>query len=209
MDQSYCSDRRHREPWNKGKLVGQKAPLRLKEIWAIRIRLQLAERVRELALFNLAVDSKLRSCDLVRLRVKDVTRGDRVAARAIVMQQKTRRPVQFEITEQTRESVAAWIGYTGRQPEDFLFPSRRRSSPHLSTRQYARIVHGWVREIGLNPGAYATHTLPRTKAALIYRRTKNLRAVQLLLGHTKLESTVRYLGIEVDDALEMAEQTEV
>jgi integrase len=110
MDQSECRDRRHREPWNKGKLVGQKAPLRLKEIWAIRIRLQLAERARELALFNLAVDSKLRSCDLVKLRVKDVTRGDRVTARAIVMQQKTGRPVQFEITEQTRESVAAWIG---------------------------------------------------------------------------------------------------
>ena len=209
MDQSECSDRRHREPWNKGKLVGQKAPLRLKEIWAIRMRLQLAERVRELALFNLAVDSKLRSCDLLKLRVKDVTRGDRVAARAIVMQQKTGRPVQFEITEQTRESVAAWIGYTRRRPEDFLFPSRLRASPHLSTRQYARIVYGWVREIGLNPAAYGTHTLRRTKAALIYRRTKNLRAVQLLLGHSKLESTVRYLGIEVDDALEMAEQTEV
>jgi integrase len=100
----------------------------------------LAERVRELALFNLAVDSKLRSCDLVKLRVKDVTRGNRVAARAIVMQQKTGRPVQFEITEQTRESVAAWIGYTRRQAEDFLFPSRLRASPDLSTRQYARIV---------------------------------------------------------------------
>jgi integrase len=169
----------------------------------------LAERVRELALFNLAVDSKLRSCDLVKLRVKDVTRGNRVAARAIVMQQKTGRPVQFEITEQTRESVAAWIGYTRRRAEDFLFPSRLRASPDLSTRQYARIVYGWVREIGLNPAPYGTHRLRRTKAALIYRRTKNLRAVQLLLGHSKLENTVRYLGIEVDDTLEMAEQTEV
>ena len=200
MDQSECSGRRHYEPWNKGKLVGQKAPLRLKEIRAIRRHLQLAERVRELALFNPAVDSKLRSCDLVKLRVKDVTRGDRVAARAIVMQQKTGRPVQFEITEQTRESVAAWISNAMRRPEDFLLPSRLRSSPHLSTRQYARIVRGWVREIGLNPAASGTHTLRRTKAALIYRRTKNLRAVQLLLGHSKLESTVRYLGIEVDDA---------
>lgn len=209
MDQSLCSGGRHCEPWNKGKLVGQKAPLRLKEIWAIRIRLQLAERVRELALFNLAVDSKLRSCDLVKLRVRDVTRGDRVATRAIVMQQKTGRPVQFEITEQTREAVAAWITCARRRPEDFIFPSRLQASPHLSTRQYARIVRGWVREIGLNPAAYGTHTLRRTKAALIYRRTKNLRVVQLLLGHSKLESTVRYLGIEVDDALEMAEQTEV
>jgi len=198
-----------RPPWNKGKLVDQKAPLKQREIWAIRIRLQLAERTRELALFNLAVDSKLRSCDLVRLRVKDVAHGDQVASRAIVMQQKTRRPVQFEITEQTRESVAAWIRCARRRPEDYLFPSRLRASPHLSTRQYARIVRSWVREIGLNPAGYGTHTLRRTKASLIYRRTKNLRAVQLLLGHSKLESTVRYLGIEVDDALEMAEQTEV
>jgi integrase len=198
-----------REPWNKGKLVGQKSPLRLKDIWAIRIRLQLAQRTRELALFNLAVDSKLRSCDLVRLRVRDVTHGERATSRAMVMQQKTRRPVQFEITEQTREAVATWVAHTRLRSEDFMFPSRLRASPHLSTRQYARIVQSWVREIGLDPAAYGTHTLRRTKASLIYRRTKNLRAVQLLLGHTKLESTVRYLGIEVDDALEMAEQTEV
>lgn len=198
-----------REPWNKGKLVGQKSPLRLKDIWAIRIRLQLAQRTRELALFNLAVDSKLRSCDLVRLRVRDITHGERVASRAMVMQQKTHRPVQFEITEQTREAVATWVAQARLRSEDFLFPSRVRASPHLSTRQYARIVQSWVREIGLDPAAYGTHTLRRTKASLIYRRTKNLRAVQLLLGHTKLESTVRYLGIEVDDALEMAEQTEV
>ena len=198
-----------REPWNKGKLVGQKSPLRLKDIWAIRIRLQLAQRTRELALFNLAVDSKLRSCDLVRLRVRDVTHGERVTSRAMVMQQKTLRPVQFEITEQTREAVATWVAHARLRSEDFMFPSRLRASPHLSTRQYARIVQSWVREIGLDPAAYGTHTLHRTKASLIYRRTKNLRAVQLLLGHTKLESTVRYLGIEVDDALEMAEQTEV
>lgn len=209
MDQSNCIASHHREPWNKGKLVGQKAPLRLKEIWAIRIRLQLAERTRALALFNLAVDSKLRSCDLVKLRVRDVTHGERVAARSIVMQQKTQRPVQFEITEQTRDTLAAWIRGRALKQEDFLFPSRLRASPHLSTRQYARVVQRWVKEIGLDPAAYGTHTLRRTKASLIYRRTKNLRAVQLLLGHTKLESTVRYLGIEVDDALEMAEQTEV
>ena len=209
MDQSEQNGRRLCVPWNKGKLVGQKSPLRLKEIWAIRIRLQLADRLRELALFNVAVDSKLRSCDLVKLRVRDVTRGDHVASRAIVMQQKTQRPVQFEFTDQTRESLTTWISCASRRPEDYLFPSRLRASPHLSTRQYARIVRRWVREIGLNPAAYGTHTLRRTKATLIYRRTKNLRAVQLLLGHSKLESTVRYLGIEVDDALEMAEQTEV
>jgi integrase len=198
-----------REPWNKGKLVGQKAPLKLKEIWAIRVRLQLANRRRELALFNLAIDSKLRACDLVKLRVRDVCHGGGMASRAIVLQQKTRRPVQFEITEPTREAVSAWISHAGLTAERCLFPSRIRGSAHLSTRQYARIVNSWVEQLGLGQADYGTHTLRRTKATLIYRRTKNLRAVQLLLGQTKLESTVRYLGIEVNDALEMAEQTEV
>src|SRR5438309_5978553 len=195
-------------PWNKGKLLGQKPPLKLKEIWAIRIRLQLDHRSRELALFNLAIDSKLRGCDLVGLRVRDMVQGSHVAARAIVMQRKTQRPVQFEITEQTRDAVAAWIAAAHLKPEQSLFPSRVSASPHLSTRQYSRIVGSWVNSIGLDAAAYGTHSLRRTKATLIYRRTRNLRAVQLLLGHTKLESTVRYLGIEVDDALEIAEQTE-
>jgi integrase len=198
-----------RVPWNKGKLVGQKAPLKLKEIWAIRVRLELAHRCRELALFNLAIDSKLRACDLVKLKVRDVCQGQLVASRAIVLQQKTQRPVQFELTAPTREAVSAWIASAGLSMDHALFPSRLRMSAHLSTRQYARIVNGWVKQIGLNRACYGTHTLRRTKATLIYRRTKNLRAVQLLLGHSKLESTVRYLGIEVDDALEMAEQTEV
>ncbi|WP_225774691.1 tyrosine-type recombinase/integrase [Pseudomonas sp. Marseille-Q5115] len=197
------------EPWNKGKLVGQKAPLRLKDIWAIRVRLQIAEEARDLALFNLAIDSKLRACDLTKLRVRDVVHGQHVSSRAIVMQQKTQRPVQFEITEQTRIALEAWIHQAHLHSEDCLFPSRLHASQHLSTRQYARIVKAWIKAIGLDPALYGTHTMRRTKASLIYRRTKNLRAVQLLLGHTKLESTVRYLGIEVDDALEMAEQTEV
>jgi integrase len=200
---------KHHEPWNKGKLIGQKAPLKLKEIWAIRVRLELSKRIRDLALFNLAIDSKLRACDLVKLKVRDISHGDRIASRAIVMQQKTERPVQFEITEPTRKSIAEWLQLATLRSDSFLFPSRIHESPHLSTRQYARIVNDWVEEIGLDPVNYGTHTMRRTKASLIYRRTKNLRAVQLLLGHTKLESTVRYLGIEVDDALEMAEQTEV
>lgn len=197
------------EPWNKGKLVGQKAPLKLKDIWAIRVRLQLGHKIRDLALFNLAIDSKLRACDLVKLRVSDVFHGGQMASRAIVMQQKTDRPVQFEITQSTREAVQAWIQHAELKPSDFLFANRVESSPHISTRQYARIVHRWVQEAGLESGSYGTHTMRRTKATLIYRRTRNLRAVQLLLGHTKLESTVRYLGIEVDDALEIAEQTDV
>jgi integrase len=196
-------------PWNKGKLVGQKAPLKLKEIWAIRVRLQVYRRTRELALFDLGIDSKLRACDLLKLKVRDVCCGERIAVRAIIVQQKTSRPVQFEITESTRTALTDWIRLSGLASENFLFPSRVRASPHLSIRQYARIVDSWVEEIGLDPAAYGTHSIRRTKPSLIYRRTKNLRAVQLLLGHTKLESTVRYLGIEVEDALELAEQTEV
>jgi hypothetical protein len=171
-------------PWNKGKLLGQKLPLKLKEIWAIRIRLQMNHRTRELALFNLAIDSKLRGCDLVGLRVHDVAQGSHVAARAIVMPKKTQRPVQFELTEQTRDAVAAWVAAAHLKPEQFLFPSRVSASPHLSTRQYSRIVGAWVRSIGLDPASCGTHSMRRTKPTLIYRRTKNLRAVQLLLGHT-------------------------
>ena len=205
----YIERRVSGSPWNKGKLVGQKPPLKLKEIWAIRVRLEIEKNYRDLALFNLAIDSKLRASDLVRMRISDVSNGNRIASRAMVMQQKTQCPVQFEISKQTRECILDWIQFAGLRFTDYLFPSRVRWSPHLSTRQYARIVESWVDSIGLDPGTYGTHSLRRTKASLIYRRTKNLRAVQLLLGHTKLESTVRYLGIEVDDALEMAEQTEV
>lgn len=197
------------EPWNKGKLIGQKPPLKLREIWAIRIQLQLEHRIKEVALFNLAIDSKLRSCDLVTLKVRDVTHGNSILPRTMILQQKTKKPVQFEITEQTRDSLSKWIALRELVSSDYLFSSRIHRSDHISTRQYARIVHKWVEMIGLDTTLYGTHTMRRTKVTLIYHRTKNLRAIQLLLGHTKLESTVRYLGIEVDDALEMAEQTEV
>lgn len=160
-------------------------------------------------MFNLAIDSKLRGCDLVNQRVRDIMHGNQILTRAIVVQQKTQRPVQFELTEPTRTAVSAWIEEAKLKPEQPLFPSRASKSPHVSTRQYARIVHQWVAAIGLDPAIYGTHTMRRTKATLIYKRTKNLRAVQLLLGHNKLESTVRYLGIEVDDALEISEQTEI
>ena len=158
----------HAIPGNKGKLLGQKPPLKLKEIWAVRIRLQLDHRTRELALFNLAIDSKLRGCDLVGLRVHDVVQGSHVAARAIVMQKKTQRPVQFEITEQTRDAVADWVKEAHLKPEQYLFPSRVTASPHVSTRQYSRIVGSWVGSIGLDPAAYGTHSLRRTKPTLIY-----------------------------------------
>lgn len=196
-------------PWNKGKLVGQKLPLSMQQIWSIRMRLESAENLRDLTLFNLAIDSKLRACDLLGLRVSDVASGKEAQSRAIVRQRKTNRPVRFEITPRTRKSIDDWIVLAGLPESAYLFPSRVRSSRHLSTRQYARIVESWVLSIGLDPSSYGTHSMRRTKATLIYRRTKNLRAVQLLLGHSKLDSTVRYLGIEIDDALEMAEQIDV
>jgi integrase len=198
-----------REAWNKGKLIGQKPPLRPKDVWAIRIHLQNAHAVRNLALFNLAIDSKLRGCDLVSPRVRDVTHGNQVLPRAPIVQRKTQRPVQFELTEPTRSAVGAWLEKAALRSEQYLFPSRLSASPHLSTRQYARMIHRWAGAAGLDPTVYGIHSMRRTKATLIYKRTKNLRAVQLLLGHSKVESTIRYLGIEVDDALEISEQTEV
>jgi hypothetical protein len=146
--ESIATSGRH-EPWNKGKIVGQKAPFKLKEIGALRVRLQMENRVRELALFNLGIDSKLRGCDLVSLRVRDICHGEQVASRAIVMQHKTQRPVQFEITPATREVIQKWIKQAGLKSEDFLFPSRIHESPHLGTRQYARILGGWGEELGL------------------------------------------------------------
>jgi integrase len=196
-------------PWNKGRICGQKRPLKLQEIWSIRIRLQLANDAHDLALFNRAIDSKLRARDLLGLKVADVAQGGRVKSRACIVQRKTQQPVQFEITSQTRDSLESWMSEKYLSDQDFLFPSWRRGSAHLSTRQYARILKGWVTTIGLDPTLYGTHTMRRTKVSLIYRRTKNLRAVQLLLCHTNLESTVRYPRIEVDDALQLAEQTDV
>jgi integrase len=198
-----------RDPWNKGRLIGQKRPLKPRDVWSIRGRLQLEHRARDLAMFNLAIDSKLRGCDLVRLQVDDVCAGGRVRDRATVIQKKTGRPVQFKITEQTRTAIQAWLPEVVGRKGRYLFPSRFRAQAHLSTRQYARIVHAWVASAGLDSSAYGTHSMRRTKAAQIYKKTGNLRAVQLLLGHTKLESTVRYLGIEVDDALAISEQVEL
>jgi len=185
---------RSETPHPKRTLTGQKPPLKPREVWSIRVRLQMYGKKRDLAMFNLAIDSKLRSCDLVTLRVSDVSIAGKVKERAVIVQQKTGRPVQFELTEQTREAVRDWITERMLENGGYLFPSRSQNHPHLSTRQYARIVDGWVASIGLDPHKFGTHSLRRTKAALIYRNTGNLRAVQLLLGHTKLESTFRYYG---------------
>jgi integrase len=198
-----------RSPWNKGKLTGAKPPLRPKHVWSVRTKLQIEGRTRDLAMFNLAIDSKLRGCDVVALKVEDVAPGGYAVDRATVRQKKTGQPVRFELTEQTRQAVDDYLRATGKKPGEFLFSGRRDPERSMSTRQYARLVSEWLASIGLDPHLLGTHSLRRTKATLIYRRTGNLRAVQLLLGHTKIESTVRYLGIEVDDALAISEQVEV
>jgi integrase len=165
---------------------GQKKPLQPKHVWSIRVRLEIAHMWRDLALFNLAIDSKLRACDLVKLRIDDVSSGPMVRDRAKVVQKKTGRPVQFEITEQTRASLEVWLRLIRATGSRYLFPSRLHARPHLSTRQYSRLVHRWVDSIGLKAIFYGTHSMRRTKVTQIYRKTGNLRAVQLLLGHTKL-----------------------
>ena len=209
QDQENATPRSKRVPWNKGKLTGAKPPLRPKHVWSIRTKLQIEGRVRDLAMFNLAIDSKLRGCDVVAIRVEDVAAGGYTADRATVRQKKTGRPVRFELSEQTRQAVDDYLKAANKKPGEFLFTGRRGSNRYMTTRQYARLVSDWIGSVGLDPRLFGTHSLRRTKATLIYRRTGNLRAVQLLLGHTKIESTVRYLGIEVDDALAISEQVDV
>ena len=194
---------------NTGRPTGQKPPLQPKEVWAIRIRLQIAGRGRDQAFFNLAIDSKLRGCDLVCLKVGDVAQMGQARARAMIIQKKTKTPVRFEITAPTREAMNDWIRQAGLADGDWLFPSRIRACPHITTRQYQRLVKEWVASVGLDPSRYGSHSLRRTKATQIYKRTGNLRAVQLLLGHSKIESTVQYLGVEVEDALTISEQIEL
>lgn len=195
-------------PANPRVIVGAKLPLRPMHVWAIRVRLHMAKRIRDLALFDIALDSKLRGCDVVSLTLSDVLAAGAPKHRAVVIQQKTGRPVQFEITEQARRSLMTWLGKRGPAP-GWLFPSRMQPGHHLGTRQYVRLVKHWVGMAGLEPAAYGTHSLRRTKVSMLYRKTGNLRACQLLLGHTKLESTVRYLGVELDDAIALSESLEI
>jgi integrase len=199
LDQANATPTSHKRlPWNKGKLTGAKPPLRPKHVWSIRTKLQIEGRARDLAMFNLAIDSKLRGCDVVAIRVEDVAAGGYTADRATVRQKK--RPVRFELSEQTRQAIDDYLKAANKRPGEFLFTGRRGPGRSMTTRQYARLVSKWIGSVGLDPRLFGTHSLRRTKATLIYRRTGNLRAVQLLLG---------YLGIEVDDALAIAEQVEV
>ena len=189
--------------------TGAKLALKPVHVCGVRIRLPLKRQLRDLALFDLALDSKLRGCDLVALRLSDLVSGGNVRGRLMILQQKTGRPAQFEVTEQVRRSILSWLQAKQLGPDDWLFPSRMKPGVHLSTREYARRVDQWVVLIGLDPAAYGTHSMRRTKLSLLYKKTRNLRACQLLLGHTKLESTARYLGVEVDGALELSQALEL
>ena len=189
--------------------VGAKRALKPRQVWAIRFFLDREKRLRDRALFDLAIDSKLRGCDLVKIKIGTLVSGPEIRKRALVIQQKTGRPVQFELMADARASLLAWLERRGGTIDDYAFPSRIDHSSHMSTRQYARLVDEWVSAIGLRREEYGTHSLRRTKASIIYRATGNLRAVQILLGHTKIENTVRYLGVDIEDALALAESTEI
>jgi len=205
----YDPGSKDRSPWNAGRKVGAKRALTPQQVWAIRFWLDREKRLRDRAMFDLAIDSKLRGCDIVKMKIGDLVRRGQVRSRAIVVQQKTGRPVQFELCEPARNSILAWLECRGGTLDDFVFSSRCNHADHISTRQYARLVDEWVSGIGLLAEDYGTHSLRRTKASIIYKQTGNLRAVQILLGHTKIESTVRYLGVDEGDALHLAECTEV
>jgi integrase len=210
MGHSHYDPAAQRRPaWNAGKTVGTKRPLTQKQVWAVRFFLDREGRLRDRALFDLAVDSKLRGCDLVKIKIGDIVSGPDVRTRAIVIQQKTGRPVQFELTADVRASLLAWLERRSGTVHDYAFPSRVDQAGHLSTRQYARLVDEWVDAVGLRRAEYGTHSLRRTKASMIYKATGNLRAIQILLGHTKIENTVRYLGVDIEDALILAERTEI
>ena len=194
---------------NKGRIVGQKRPLLPKHVWAIRVRLEIADNHRDLAQFNLAIDSKLRGCDLVKLKVADVFVAGQLKERTSITQSETQKPVRFEITDGTRHSLNYWMDEPEMIGSEFLWPGRFHERLHISTRQYARLVRKWVTSIGLEPSAFGTHSMRRTKVSQIYKKTGNLRAVQLLLGHTKMDSTVRYLGVEMEDAMAIYEAVEI
>jgi site-specific recombinase XerC len=198
-----------RRAWNSGRKVGAKRALKPRQVWAIRFFLDQHRRMRDRALFDLAIDSKLRGCDVVKIRIGDLVLGGQVRSRAMVVQAKTGRPVQFELMSDARASLLAWLERRGGTLGDYVFPSRIDHADHLSTRQYARLVDEWVVGTGLRREEYGTHSLRRTKASIIYKATGNLRAVQILLGHAKIENTVRYLGVDVEDALTLAEGTEI
>lgn len=198
-----------RRPWNAGNAVGVKRPLRPRDVWAIRFFLDEHRRLRDRALFDLAIDSKLRGCDIVEMKIGDIVTSGAIRNRATVIQQKTHRPVQFELMTEARATLLKWLTRRGGTIDDFIFPSRTNYMVHLSTRQCARLVDEWVAAVGLKVAEYGTHSMRRTNVSMIYEATGNLRAIQILLGHTNIENTVRYLGVDIDDAIALAERTEI
>jgi site-specific recombinase XerC len=202
-------DARGRRPWNTGNMVGAKRPLKPRDVWAIRFFLDKHRRLRDRALFDLAIDSKLRGCDIVKMKIGDIVTGGAIRNRATVMQQKTSRPVQFELMTEARQTLLNWLNRRGGSLDDIIFASRINYMGHLSTRQCARLIDEWVGAVGLNVHEYGTHSMRRTMASLIYKATGNLRAIQILLGHSNIENTVRYLGVDVDDVITLAERTEI
>ena len=204
-EERLCSQQRPR----KGKRVGPKRPFMSGHVWETRQYLKLKGRTRDLALFNLGIDSKLRACDLLDIQVSDVSSGSAVFQQATIVQKKTEVPVTFEITDATRAAVQAWIEKAKLSPDDFLWRSRNGQSKRLSMSQYSRIIKHFATVVGADPTAFATHSIRRTKVTLVYRKTQNLRACQLLLGHKKIENTVRYLGLELDDALKISRDIDI
>jgi integrase len=202
-------DAHGRRPRNAGNMVGAKRPLKPRDVWAIRFFLDEHRRLRDRALFDLAIDSKLRGCDIVKMKIGDIAANGAIRNRATVMQQKTKRPVQFEFMTEARQTLLTWLSRRGGSLDDFIFPSRVNYMGHLSTRQYAGLFDEWVGAVGLNVREYGTHPMRRTQASLIYKATGNLRAIQILLGHSNIENTVRYLGVDIDDAITLAEPTEI
>jgi site-specific recombinase XerC len=198
-----------RRPWNPGNMVGAKRPLRPRDVWAIRFFFDEHRRLRDRALFDLAIDSKLRGCDIVKMKIGDIVAGGAIRNRATVMQQKTKRSVKFELMSEACKTLPAWLNRRGGSHDDSIFPTRVNYMGHLSTRQYARLVDEWVSAVGLNVSEYGTHSMCRTKASLIYTATGNLQAVQIFLGHSNRENTVRYLGVDIDDAIALADRTEI
>jgi integrase len=193
---------------NRGKRSGVKKPFRLEEIWRIRTRLEIESNLMQLALLNLAIDSKLRASDLLPLKVCDIASQDRIFNRVKHIQQKTDIEVQFEITSRTQQSLIKWILLASLSASDFVFPSPRLKQQSISYSYYRYIVRKWASDLGLDPNLYGTHSMRRTKATLVYAKTKNIRAVQLLLGHSKVDNTIRYLGVELEDALLLSESTD-
>ncbi|GGP58707.1 phage integrase [Shewanella algicola] len=193
----------------KGHLTGQKKPFKLEDIWRIRTRLEIEGNIMELALLNLAIDCKLRSCDLLRMKVRDISSGGVIQNRILYQQSKTEREVQFEITSRTAQSLTQYLMQSGLSSSSYIFPSPRKNGRPMSYSCYATIIRRWASQLGYDYYLYGTHSMRRTKATLIYARTKNIRAVQLLLGHAKLDNTIRYLGVEMEDALNISEDIEL